>query len=284
VTKFRRCDHSLNSKRRSLPRKDGGEAEEKTLLVAQGDSWFDYPPGLDLIFWLKKSHGYRIENFAEAGDTLENMVYGTKFTTSNWRRYPCRMNQVAEVINRSRPKGILFSAGGNDLAGDPLDDYYNHVDSGLPEERIGFMSYMFDEVFFRGYCEFIENVCAAAGTQPSAPDSPMIVGHSYANAIPDGRAVANFLGFHWIGPWLRPTFTRKGYDRLTSTIQLVASLIGRFVAMLEKVKNKYPKNFDYVDFRGLVSGNDWANELHLNNSAYEKCAKALAQKLNSHGI
>lgn len=49
-----------------------------TKIVAEGDSWFDYFPGTDFIDCLRKHHGYYLEkNYAKAGDTLENMIYGT---------------------------------------------------------------------------------------------------------------------------------------------------------------------------------------------------------------
>jgi len=262
----------------------GAEPPEKVVLVAQGDSWFDYPPGLDLIYWLEKEHNYYIENFATAGDTLENMVYGTKFSESNWRRYPCRMNEVIEKVAKLRPKGVLFSAVGNDFAGDPLDSYFNHASSNLPPERNTYMDYMFDHFFFDGYCDFIERICAAYGTTPGKDKFPVIVGHNYANAIPDGRAVVNFAGFRFFGPWLRPTFTKKDLVDLASTIGLVKNLIGRLEDMLAKIRKKYPDNFDYVDFRPLVTYDDWANELHLKNSAYRRCASELAARLKAHGI
>lgn len=48
-----------------------------TKIVAEGDSWFDYLPGTDLVDCLRYHHGYYIKNYAKAGDTLENMIYGT---------------------------------------------------------------------------------------------------------------------------------------------------------------------------------------------------------------
>jgi len=267
-----------------LSAEGGAAVAGKTVLVAQGDSWFKYPPGLDLIYWLEKQHNYRIENFAQAGDTVENMVYGTKYSKSNWRRLPPRMNAVEEMVQKLSPKGILLSAGGNDIAGDALDDYFNHASSGLPAQRTAFVDSIFDKVFFEAYCEFIDRVCNAVGTPPGSPGSPMVIGHGYAHAIPDGRGVVNFLGFHWFGPWLRPTFTRKGYDRLVVTAAFVKELIDRLYGMLDSVKKKFPQNFDYVDFRPVVNRSDWVNELHLTNSAYEKCASHLAGLLQTHGI
>ena len=39
----------------------------KSRLVAEGDSWFDYPPDLDILDQLKKRHHYAIEQFAQYG-------------------------------------------------------------------------------------------------------------------------------------------------------------------------------------------------------------------------
>ncbi len=45
-------------------------------LLAQGDSWFDYPLGTDLIDCLNSNHGHTITNIAVAGSTLNDEVYG----------------------------------------------------------------------------------------------------------------------------------------------------------------------------------------------------------------
>ena len=45
-------------------------------LLAQGDSWFDYPPCTDLIDCLHRNHGHEIVNIAVAGTTLTDEAYG----------------------------------------------------------------------------------------------------------------------------------------------------------------------------------------------------------------
>src|SRR5213083_2960385 len=40
--------------------------------LAQGDSWFDYPPGTDIIDCLHSNHGHTITNLAVAGSTLND--------------------------------------------------------------------------------------------------------------------------------------------------------------------------------------------------------------------
>ena len=44
-------------------------------LVAEGDSWFDYTPGTDLIDCLRKFHGYRIKNFADLRRRIETSCW-----------------------------------------------------------------------------------------------------------------------------------------------------------------------------------------------------------------
>ena len=52
------------------------KAARRFSLLAQGDSWFDYPPGTDLIDCLHSKYGHRIVNIAVAGSTLNDEAYG----------------------------------------------------------------------------------------------------------------------------------------------------------------------------------------------------------------
>src|SRR5205085_935078 len=44
------------------------------LLIAEGDSWFDYPFH-DVLSMLEDEHGYDVESVAHRGDTVEDMAY-----------------------------------------------------------------------------------------------------------------------------------------------------------------------------------------------------------------
>src|SRR5215510_4633068 len=44
-------------------------------LIAEGDSWFDYPFD-DVLAELQDSYGYDVESVAHRGDAVENMAYG----------------------------------------------------------------------------------------------------------------------------------------------------------------------------------------------------------------
>ena len=87
------------------------------VLVAEGDSWFDYgPAGLDVISCLKKFFDYKIHNVSKAGDTLDNMAWGTKFDQRRWLRDRPPLEETLAAIERHRPPVVLLSGGGNDIA------------------------------------------------------------------------------------------------------------------------------------------------------------------------
>src|SRR5688500_17382096 len=52
----------------------GGKAARAGVLVAEGDSWFDYP-WHDVLRILEDHHGYDVESVAHKGDSIESMAY-----------------------------------------------------------------------------------------------------------------------------------------------------------------------------------------------------------------
>lgn len=89
------------------------------VLIAEGDSWFDYPRR-DIIDVLEDLHGYDVNKVAQAGDTVEEMAYQPGQLEDFIRA-------LEKVIARRRvPKAILLSAGGNDIAGDRFREMLNH--------------------------------------------------------------------------------------------------------------------------------------------------------------
>src|SRR5437016_3412602 len=51
-----------------------GPRDSSGLLVAEGDSWFDYPMH-DILSMLEDDHGYDVESVAHKGDRVEDMAY-----------------------------------------------------------------------------------------------------------------------------------------------------------------------------------------------------------------
>jgi hypothetical protein len=237
--------------------------EAPPTLVAEGDSWFDYRPGTDVIDCLRAFHGYRILNEAAAGDTLENMIYGTQIT----RQFQPVSPSIAIVLERLEqhtPKALLFSGGGNDIAGDEFASFLNHGGSGLPVLRMDYVETMIEVVFRRYFEDLIAKVAEVSPTTS-------IVVHGYGHTRPTGIGVGWWV-FRFAGPWLRPALASKRILDAAEQLQAVATMIDRYNAMLASLAADHQR-FVHVDLREeLDPDTDWANELHLSNSAFRRVA------------
>src|SRR5258708_34949981 len=81
----------------------------KGWLIAEGDSWFDYP-GTDILDALEQS-AYDVESVARAGDRVEMMAFGR----GQLDGFAAAVEKI--IGNGNTPKAILLSGGGNDIAG-----------------------------------------------------------------------------------------------------------------------------------------------------------------------
>lgn len=244
-------------------------------LVAEGDSWFDYSPGFDILDNLKMEHGYKIYKVCDAGDTLENMVYGTEIRDNFSRKIP-QIHETLEAIKRHEPRVFLFSGGGNDIAGSELETFLNHKDSNLSEViRAEYARYVFFTVFKKAYQDLMKSVW-------SIDANIQIIGHGYAHPIPDGRAVFNLpFGFRFVGPWLRPALTKKNIMDRSEAVDVMRRLIDMFNVMLHELDEEN-ENFHYIDLRPHIESTDWVNELHLSDSAYKRVADLFNDKIQEY--
>jgi hypothetical protein len=87
---------------------EAASAKRRSRIIAEGDSWFDYLPGSDLIDCLRNLFDYDIEKFAKAGDTLENMIYGTDINRQFQREVP-QIHTIMRRIEQIKPRVFLFS-------------------------------------------------------------------------------------------------------------------------------------------------------------------------------
>src|SRR5205807_4373432 len=95
------------------------------LLVAERDSWIDYPLH-DVLDELEDRYAYDIESVAHKGDPVEEMAYGSKQLEELTRR-------IEKVAARgAKPKAILLSGGGNDVAGTEFGMLLNPANSVVP--------------------------------------------------------------------------------------------------------------------------------------------------------
>ena len=241
------------------------------VLIAEGDSWFDYPFH-DVLKELDDEFGWDVECVAHKGDTVEAMAYGGGQLDDFVRT-------IERVVRRGQlPRAILLSGGGNDVAGDWFGMLLNHRNSPVGGLNAGVVDGVLAQRVRVAYTTILAAITAACERLLGAP-LPILV-HGYDHPVPDGRG---FLGGWSLlpGPWLAPGFQQKGYDDLGERVALARELIERFNAMLAAVVAVPAfRHVTLVDLRGALStdlAGDayrrwWANELHPTREGFVKVA------------
>jgi hypothetical protein len=244
-----------------LPRRIGARpAGPRTPVVAEGDSWFDFPLGTDILDCLHARHPYRIYRFSRRGDTLENMIYGSV------PHEPPPIERVLHEIRVRQPAAFLFSGGGNDVAGPELGAFLNHAGSGLDVVRDDYAKDVLGRVFRRYYTDLFRKV-------NEAKPGIRIVTHGYGHPIPDGRGVNVFI-IRLAGPWLKPALERKGIG-MHQGRTILRGLMKLFNESLRSLEEEF-RNLRFLDLTSEITDKDWRDELHLRNSAYARIADRFA--------
>ncbi len=262
-------------------------------LLAQGDSWFDYPPGTDLIDCLHSKHGHEITNIAVAGSTLNdeaygpvpNQMFGLPFGTKQ-SDDPDRITELVHRIQKDKPQALLLSAGGNDVAGNEFFSFINNARSGLSAVNTEVLNGVVNGTFKTAYQYLIDTALAAAAdvhlTMP-------IFTHGYDYPWPDGRAAFSFLGWK-IGPWFDETFNHKNYpNNSAADLKVRHDIIVDFMKALNTMLKglaalpAYAGKLFHVNLIGTLQARDeWANELHPRNEGFAKLAAKIDTALQAH--
>ncbi len=250
------------------------------VLVAEGDSWFDYPLH-DVLKALDDEHGYSVESVSHAGDAIEQMAYENGQLDDFTRR-------IEKVLAAgAAPKAILLSGGGNDLAGTEFGMLLNHSQSAARGLNESVVKGVIDERIRSAYVTILNAITAVCKSQ--AGHAVPILLHGYDYPVPDGRG---FLGGWGLlpGPWMEPGFRQKGFDQLSERIAIAKALIDRLNAMIKGVAALAPfAHVRYVDLRKTLSNDttnnqykdSWANEMHPTPDGFVKVADRFAKVLRS---
>jgi hypothetical protein len=250
----------------------------KGLLVAEGDSWFDYP-FRDVLAALENLR-WEIVSVAHHGDTVESMAYDEP----QFSRLERELRRLAQAGRQ--PDAILLSGGGNDIAGDEFSVLLNHAASGLPPLNEKVLSGLFEE---RLESSIVSLAAGVTHLSIALYDKKLpILLHGYGYPVPDGRGFLGGWGF-LPGPWLEPGFRRKGYREadLPQMTALMEVLIDRFNDVVAGIAGS-PNlgHVVYVDLRSTLNNSlpnkyreDWANELHPTPDGFEAVAARFDQAL-----
>jgi hypothetical protein len=247
------------------------EAATAGVLIAEGDSWFDYP-FFDVLEMLE-SDGWKIESGAHKGDNLEDMAYSGGQLDDFTR---C----IEKILRRGvEPRAILLSGGGNDIAGDEFAILLNHAASGSKGLSAKVVDGIVDERLAAAYTTILAAVTEVCKATIGRPIRTIIHGYDYP--IPDGRGVLGGFG-PLPGPWLEPGLRRKGYHPVPEGTPMLVTLIDRFNAMLRRVAATGGfGHVRYLDLRKTLAGGGsykdwWANELHPTKKGFRAIAAKFA--------
>ena len=242
------------------------------VLIAEGDLWFHYPFH-DVLSDLEDDFGFDVESVAHRGDTVEDMAYSDGQLDDFSRR-------VEKVIRTGvKPRAILLSGGGNDVAGDEFAILLNHATSSIAGLNESIVAGVVDQRARNAYVTILSavtEVCKALLGHPV----PIVI-HGYDYPVPDGRGFLGGFG-PFPGPWLEPGFRRKGYTVMSKRKQICVDLINRFNTMLSGLAGKPPfGHVKFLDLRGTLStGADyktwWDNELHPTKKGFNAVTKKFA--------
>jgi len=265
--------------RRATLGKAAAAAPDKGVVVAEGDSWFDYP-GADVLDRLEAA-GFRVAKVAHAGDRLEDMAYHPKQVTDLVRV----MRGLKE--DGHTPRAIVLSGGGNDLAGEEFVTLLNHAASGLPALSPQLLDVIIGERLMFAYGCLIGRATQAA-EEIFLGRIPVVI-HGYGYPVPDGRG---FWGGGWFlpGPWLKPGFCSKGHTDPQANADVMVKLIDRFNQMASTIPTlKGFEHVTWVDVRPVLSNElagdryqaSWENELHPTEAGFEAVADKFLEALRA---
>jgi len=241
------------------------------VLLAHGDSWFNYPLNgnsvelpprdTDIIAHLKKmgSPPPKILNISHYGDA-----------TTDEMGLPKQQRLIAALRNpknwlTGKPDAILFSGGGNDIAGDPFIIYLDYKDSnsgGLDAERFaGRLASM--------RASYLDLFLFRTRYAPAVP----IFGHAYDWARP--------MQPHppCTGPWMLPSLRFAQWNIDEGTL-IIHDALKQFGDMLAKLQGG-GYDFTVVPTQGTLAKEDWANELHPHPKGFGKLAQVFLTALQN---
>ena len=238
------------------------------ILLAQGDSWFDYPltgNGLpltdtDVIAQLRRLGDMppTILNLAHYGETASD-----EMSLHKQERIIKALTTPANWLD-GKPDAILFSAGGNDIAGDQFCIFLDFNDG----KAGGLNSVRFSKAMQAVEACYLDLFAVRDRVAPGVP----IFGHCYDYPIPNGS--------HPIcaGPWLKPSLDHCNWTVAQGT-GIVRKALEEFRVLLDALANDRSNNFFLIDTQGTLQPPEWANELHPTKPGFGKMAQRFYQAL-----
>ena len=210
-------------------------------VVAEGDSWFQYPFLIDDVI----DHlfdAWAIYCVGAAGDLLQDMA---------------RQDEVTAAVLAEKPDLLLLSGGGNDLlGGGQLVRYLRpHAPGMSAGDHVSDEFYRLLQRIMEIYGSLLEKGLSAGARR--------VVCHGYDYAIPNGGG--------WLGrPMLKLGITDRGLQR-----DIIRILIDALHEGLVGVAGRFGGRVVVADCRGTVPDSAWYDELHPTSQGFGRAARVI---------
>lgn len=229
-------------------------------IIAEGDSWFRYVIGKAIIFQLGKLLKLEIQNLASPGDEVNEMLA------------PKQLMRLATLLKRGPAQGwkydcMLFSGGGNDLVGrDRFHHWLHPYKAGMTPAQVINKKTLNAKLSLiaADYQELID-------LRDKNSAKTHLFFHAYDFVIPDGRRAC------WLGPWLEPGLSLRKVPK-SKRREVVKLLLTEFDRVLDKLANTNQR-VTVIQTQGVLSDDEWANELHPTNHGFRNIAKVFESEI-----
>ncbi|RCW70157.1 hypothetical protein [Pseudorhodoferax soli] len=250
----------------AAPRETAG-AGMPLQMLAEGDSWFDYPVPLfggGIVPRLERLAGLPILNLAKAGDEARQMM-GVE-----------QRQRLTMQLRDGCPAGgawdvLLFSGGGNDIVDDPMALWVRDFVAGRPPAE-QLHRPRFDAALAMVRAAYEDLI----GLRDTCSPGTQLVFHAYDFALPDGRGICH------MGPWLKPTFSLRGFPTQQDGFEVMQVMLTEFAAMLASLAAANAR-VTLVNGQGTLAPEraNWHNELHPSRQGFERFAEQFPAQLRA---
>ncbi|MEM8616459.1 MAG: hypothetical protein AAGF20_05940 [Pseudomonadota bacterium] len=216
-------------------------------IIAEGDSWTQYPLGSDFIEPMMRERDLAILCLGQAGDTVQRMLPQDLDTA-----------EFTEAIRREQPKAFIFSGGGNDLLG--VDDQgVRNITKMVEPFRQGtpYPDLLADA--FVTTADYLINEFSRLVThlKPFHQQFGLrLYTHGYGYALPGIRA----------SHWLEDPLETMGYTTATQRKAIVRALVDAWYDRLEQFQQTFSDQVRVIRLHETAirqHPDHWFNEIHL---------------------
>lgn len=222
------------------------------VMLAHGDSWFDYPLSGNSLSFSDTDVIAQLEGMGNLNPMILNISHYGDATTEEMslpkqERMIASLQDPANWMETGKPDAILFSGGGDDIVGDQFCVFLDYATPGAT----GLNAARFQGALGGVEASYLDLFAFRDRYAPGVP----VIGHCYDFPIPNGVHPS------CAGPWLKPSLDYCGWNLAQGTA-IARTALTDFRALLTGLAADAANNFVMVDTQGVLSPADWANELH----------------------